>query len=304
MRYESYRPGPPLSRFVDCFWRYENGPQPHARERGLPRGISELVIDLSGDLDADLDADGQLRSASVVPSRPRHAPPGPGTVLCGPRTRPFRVKTDQSLRLLGVRFTPGGATPFFDLMASELRDTQIPLDALWGAQATDLEEQLRRAHSVEAQFRLLEQALLAHAVRPLERRPEVAFALQTFMTIPHAHAIAQVADEVALSHARFIQVFREEVGLTPKQFCQVRRFLAALRGTQKGQRVHWAQFAAACGYADQAHLHRDFRRFAGVSPCVYVRDRHACFPTYLTLPCTTPSKHRKTVYRADSFYSS
>jgi AraC-like DNA-binding protein len=190
---------------------------------------------------------------------------------------------------LGVRFAPGGAHPFFAPSASELRDTQTPLDALWGAQAASLEDQLRTTHSAEAQFHLLEQALLAHAVRPLERHPAVAFALHAFMAIPQTRAIAYVADQVALSHAWFIQVFRDEVGLTPKQFCRVRRFLATLRRTRKGERTDWAQVAKACGYYDQAHLHRDFQHFAGVCPGVYMRERSACFPTYLTLSHKTPS---------------
>jgi AraC-like DNA-binding protein len=289
MRFEAYQPGPPLSRFVDCFWRYENGPQTHPWERGLPCGIPELVIDLSD------DAPSYPTSTPPTPSpHPRRLYATPGTVLCGPRTRPFRVKTDQSLRLLGVRFTPGGATPFFDMLASELRDTQISLEALWGAQAADLEDRLRATPTIAAQFQALEEALLAQAVRPLQRQSAVDYALQAFTRLSNPHTIAQVAHQVALSHARFIQVFREEVGLTPKQFCQVRRFLAALRWTQKGQRVNWAQLAAACGYADQAHLHRAFRRFAGVSPCVYVRERHVRFATYLTLPRTITAPSQRT----------
>jgi hypothetical protein len=57
-------------------------------------------------------------------------------------------------------------------------------------------------------------ALFAPAVRPLERRPAVAFAVQAFTTIPHTCAIAPAADRIPLSHARFIQVFRDEVGQT------------------------------------------------------------------------------------------
>jgi len=35
--------------------------------------------------------------------------------------------------------------------------------------------------------------------------------------------------------------------------------------------VNWAELAADCGYFDQAHLIRDFRAFAGITPREYSR---------------------------------
>jgi AraC-like DNA-binding protein len=68
-----------------------------------------------------------------------------------------------------------------------------------------------------------------------------------------------------------IQLFREHVGLTPKLFCRVRRFRAALDRIENGIPVRWAELAADCGYFDQAHLIRDFRAFAGITPLKYSR---------------------------------
>ena len=39
-----YKPGPPLSEFVDFFWIYEGYAPPHRGERLLPTGTSELVF--------------------------------------------------------------------------------------------------------------------------------------------------------------------------------------------------------------------------------------------------------------------
>jgi AraC-like DNA-binding protein len=44
-----------------------------------------------------------------------------------------------------------------------------------------------------------------------------------------------------------------------------------MEGIQKGLPVNWADLAADCGYFDQAHLIRDFRAFAGITPLAYSR---------------------------------
>ena len=193
-------------------------------------------------------------------------------------------EADRPVYQVGVQFTPGGAYPFFAPPGGELQNAHVALDALWGVQARELWERLLEPQSVVARFQVLEQALLAHAIRPLERRPAVAFALRAFRRAPRLRSIARVAAEVDLSHVRFIAVFRDEVGLTPMQYCRVRRFVHVLQRTYKEERVDWAKLALECGYYDQAHLTHDFHHFAGVSPGVFARDRNPRFPGYVTLP--------------------
>jgi AraC-like DNA-binding protein len=270
--YQIYRPQPPLSSFVEYFWLHEGAAQPPARVQALPTGTPELVIDLGGE---------GLRV--VDPRDPRRCQRFQESVLHGAQAGFFVIETDRALVRLGVQFRPGGGYPFFAPPAGELRDRHVTLDALWGARAFELRERLLEAEAPEARFHLLERALLAQAVRPLERRPAVAFALRQFRAAPQARAIARVADQVALSHCRFIQVFRDEVGLTPKQFCRIRRFVKVLRRTRKGEGVAWAELALACGYYDHAHLANDFRALAGMRPSAYLQDRDARFIDYVPL---------------------
>jgi AraC-like DNA-binding protein len=98
---------------------------------------------------------------------------------------------------------------------------------------------------------------------------------------PQAGAITRVVDQIVLSHQQLIRLFRQEVGMTPKRFVRVRRFQKVLERLGRENHANWAEIARACGYADQAHLSREFQEFAGVSPTAYLRDRDARFPTYL-----------------------
>jgi AraC-like DNA-binding protein len=58
--------------------------------------------------------------------------------------------------------------------------------------------------------------------------------------------------------------FREDVGLTPKTFSRIVRLQAALRRVRQGSPL--TDVALGCGFYDQAHMTRDFRELASMSP--------------------------------------
>ena len=73
------------------------------------------------------------------------------------------------------------------------------------------------------------------------------------------------------SREHLIRRFREQVGLTPKAYANILRFNHALDLARRPQ-ASWAEIAHDCGYYDQAHLVRDFQRYAGRAPSSLLRD--------------------------------
>jgi AraC-like DNA-binding protein len=262
MRFYRHTPAPPLSDFVALLWLYEGYHQPHAKERLLPDGSMELVINLNEDLTRVYDPHHTERFHVLR-----------GSVVVGAHSEFFVIDTAEQHSVAGVHFKPGGAFPFFDPPASELHNTLVSLEDLWGRLASQLRERLLEAGTPPAKLRILEQSLLAYAADRLERHPAVAFALREFHGLPHARTIADVTGQIGLSAKRFIQVFSGEVGLTPKLFCRVRRFQRVLRRIGAGRPVEWAAVAADCGYFDQAHFIHDFRAFSGINPSTYIAQR-------------------------------
>src|SRR5262249_25302339 len=130
--------------------------------------------------------------------------------------------------LIGVQFKPGGSFPFFTVPADELQNKRVSLKELWGTTAVELQERLLAAPTVDACFRLLEQAVRAQITRPLRLHGAVAYALDEFQQLSGSNRVAEVIARTGLSSRRFIQLFCEQVGLTPKLFCRVQRFQQSL----------------------------------------------------------------------------
>ena len=83
-------------------------------------------------------------------------------------------------------------------------------------------------------------------------------------------AVRDMADLVALSTSYFSRTFKRSVGCAPMTYVAARRVeRAKLMMTSTRERL--AVIALACGFADQSHLNRHFRRAVGMSPGLWRR---------------------------------
>jgi transcriptional regulator GlxA family with amidase domain len=81
---------------------------------------------------------------------------------------------------------------------------------------------------------------------------------------------AEVADCVALSKSHFSRAFKQSLGSSPMAYVSARRIeRAKLLMTSTRERL--SDIAIACGFADQSHLNRYFRRLVGITPGVWRR---------------------------------
>jgi AraC-like DNA-binding protein len=252
-------PRPPLSEFVKLLWLYEGYTQPHAKERVLPTGEMQIVINLHEDCS---------RLYDPIDTNLCHK--FPGGLFTGAHSRYQVIDTAEQAFVIGVAFRPGGAFPFLRRPAGELRETTVALDAVWGAGAVDLRDELLEAATHQDRFAILERVLTNDLLRGMARHGAVGFALRKFLSAPHMTTIASVTDQIGLSPKRFIHVFRDETGFTPKVFCRIRRFQQALDRMHDRKKVEWTNVALESGYFDQAHFIHDFRAFSGINPSTYL----------------------------------
>jgi AraC-like DNA-binding protein len=71
------------------------------------------------------------------------------------------------------------------------------------------------------------------------------------------------------------RLFADYVGVSPKWVMRRARLHEAAERADSGELVDWAELAASLGYADQAHLTRDFTDTIGISPTRYASGAEA-----------------------------
>jgi AraC-like DNA-binding protein len=255
--YRAYTPPLPLSPYVELIWRITNSGVQPSRVRICPDGAMALVIHLQKPF-TSFFIDGERHSIRVP-------------LLAGPYSRSFHIDPSESTAVIGVRFRPGVAGMFFPVAAHELHNFDIALSEILPDEADRLLNDVCAAAGEDAQFAAVEEYLKDKLREAAPINPAISSAVTQLLRNGGVRSVRQIQMDTGLSHTRFIQVFREHVGFTPKLFCRVRRFRALLDRIEKGLPVNWAELAADCGYFDQAHLIRDFRAFAGITPVEYSR---------------------------------
>jgi AraC family transcriptional regulator len=85
-------------------------------------------------------------------------------------------------------------------------------------------------------------------------------------------SIAQLASECGLSSSHFARAFRQVTGCPPHRWLLERR-LAAAQDLLLNSPMSLEEIANACGFSDQSHLSRVFKRMIGTSPGAWRRIR-------------------------------
>jgi AraC-like DNA-binding protein len=165
-----------------------------------------------------------------------------------------------------IDLTPLAARRLFGVPMQELANRAAPLDDLLGGRAGVLRDRLGEARTWPERFAILDQTFAGWLAGGPVVSPGVEWAWSRLESSAGAISITALARELGWSRKRLVVHFREDVGLGPKAAARVLRFEALVSRLRSGRRHSWAELALDLGYFDQAHLAREVRRLAGVTP--------------------------------------
>jgi AraC-like DNA-binding protein len=249
--------GTPHPSLRDVVLRYEGYAQRAAGPvtfRELPCTFVPIII--------DLDAGWTVAHREHTRTTPLRL----DSFVAGITDGPVLVGHGGSARCLQVDLTPLGARRLVGMPMSELANRTVPIDDVFGRFGRELVQRVGDAPDWTARFALLDAAIRARLVDTAPVDAGVEWSLRRITASGGAVTISDMATELGWSHRRLIARYRDAVGLPPKLVARIVRFerLAALLAGDPA--ADWAEAALTCGYFDQAHLAREVRELADITP--------------------------------------
>lgn len=250
---------PMLRPYVGWLLAYDvdlGGPGIHL---GLPSTALTLVLPLHEPLD-------------VSWSEPSLSPGQQVSLASGLHTRPAQIRHTGRQTGVQLAISTAGASALLGVPAAALAGELVQLTEFDHSPGLHdlrhLPERLHETPDQHAQLALVERALISALARngAAGPRAEVGHALAS---LTRGTAVSAVAEDVGWSRRHLSTQVRAACGLTPKEFQLVARFERSHRMLQHAARtgaVRLADLAADAGYADQAHLTREWVRLAGSTP--------------------------------------
>lgn len=233
--------------------------------RGLPSTALTLVLPVGQDI--------EVGWAGRPASRGRWQ-----ALASGLHSAPAEIYHEGWQSGIQLALTTAGAPALLGESAADLARDLVDLTDLRGStrvpEFRHLPERLHGATTWAERLTLVESTLMLALARhgATGPRSEVGRALAS---LTRGTAVGSVADDVGWSRRHLSTLVRAESGLAPKEFQRVARFERShrllLRAAQSGS-VHLAGLAAYTGYADQAHLTREWGALAGCTPREWLRN--------------------------------
>lgn len=250
-------PAAPLAPYVEQYVGYRLLGFPAGLHRGVPSRHLTFIVSIGDPIDV------------VAQTDPSQSPSSYRCVVGGLQASHALISHRGDQEGVEVELTPEGCRALLGLPAAALWNTSVELDEVAARLGGELWERLQATTDWASRFAVCDQTLLGLLDRstaaPLA--PELRRSWQLLTDSCGAVGVRDLAAEVGWSRQHLRRRFSEEFGLAPKLAGRVIRFDHARHTLQRvGQAVTIAEVAAATGYYDQAHLHREFTEFAGCGP--------------------------------------
>ena len=254
--YKEYQPHEILAPYIDKYWVMEGTLEPEERIKILPDGCTDFIFNL--DESANLADQNGMKIGGMQ------------AYFVGPMRAYSELQVcSEMIHLIGVRFTPCGLTVFTKIPMSEFTDQRVflpDLDVLFNAGFAAI---LREKNTLKERLLIIERYLLFCLRYSGEVDKQVARAVGLMHQADGKIPVRELMEQVCLCQRHFERRFKHATGYTPKEYTRNVRFRRTMDVLRQVTRDNLFSVAIDCGYYDQSHLVKEFKRLSGSPPSVF-----------------------------------
>lgn len=254
--YQEFKPSPILQPYVDTYWllSFEGAAGEYSPDQYcIPVGMAEIVITIDeGDYDINVNG---------------HWFPLPDMLMCGVYNDKVIWRANGNTRKFGIRLKPETLQTLFKAPSSMLYTDYTNFANIIGTDANRFVEQLAEAPNVATLISRTDAFLQSQLNKHKQEQSYLIEAVKLIRSSKGSMSVDRICKCVYVSPRQLQRSFQKEMGLSPKAYQRLIRFRNVYRDMQSLQQAGgWAGLSYDLGYADQAHLIRDFKEFTGFMP--------------------------------------
>ncbi len=253
MFYQEYLPHPALRAFIHCYWVLEHlDNDQRTVESVIPDGRTELILNY-GTPFSEIKPQGCTQQSRFF--------------IYGQIDQALSLATSQRVGVLGVRFHTYGLYPLIGIPVAQLNNQKAALEDLL-VNGPALAQQFTACSTTKDRLRLIDHFMLnAFAGKSID--PAVKYLMQLVHQQPGDQSLYDGYQQMGFSKRHLRRKFQLWTGWTPQQMNAVVRLQKLLRQWKCKNFRNLTDLALSCGYYDQSHFIRDFKKFVGVPPSVF-----------------------------------
>ena len=247
---------PPLNQWVQFVW-ISKGKDDTTKSRILPNGVIELIVNFG-------NKQKTLKATSLKTEKYFY-----NYWVAGIQTKPLFIQSLTDTDLVGIRFLPGGAFPFFKFPIDKILDRVVEADWM----ADELEKLRTDVHDLSDLNRvskLVQEYLWTKFDGSCLTNESVKYVANKIFFSEDEISISELVRKAGYSHKHFITLFKKQVGTSPKNLQRIVRLQKVIQLVKNKPEVKWTDILYEFPFHDPAHFAHDFKELTGMTPDSYL----------------------------------
>lgn len=262
LKIERYYPKHPLLRkTIKYFWVQKSSRPLILNHKLLPVNNIDIVLNFSAPTVYKYDG--------VKTTVPRFS-------FNGIRNQYCTLRQTGPVHSIGISFLPHGLYPLLKIPLSEFEDKTVDLQTAISEFSSKLEIELYPVKKTIETLAILEDCLVEFI------NPELILdtSLQNLFRmlasgLENNSDLTTFCEHHGIHQKKLERIFNQYVGVSPKRFFRISRFNSMVNQIIDKKYDDFTTLAHARSFYDQSHFIKEFKRFSGSSPSLFVKEKQS-----------------------------